>query len=65
MTPGEPALAAETVRPARTLPTGQGRYGIPSRGAYRLAEASAALPARTDGDDRAGWGAGHIAASCY
>jgi hypothetical protein len=52
MTPSGPVLAAGAVNGARPLPTGQVRYGIPTRGAYRLVDPSAALPASTDGDDR-------------
>jgi hypothetical protein len=52
MTPGELTSATEVVKQARSLPNGQVRYGIPTRGAYRLVDPSAALPASTDGDDR-------------
>src|SRR5690349_22449916 len=38
MTPGEPASAREVTEQARPLPYGQVRYGIPTRGAYRLVD---------------------------
>ncbi len=60
-TPSEPASAKEVAKRARSLPYGQVRYGITTRGAYHLVDPSAALPAaqcwQTGGDDRTqlGW----------